>query len=72
MLCGSLQFRNDSAIASLKANQNRPKVMLINTSNFYIFCALKFKTIILICVPTKIPKLHRPSVGRDLKIFVLV
>ena len=33
---------------------------------------IKFKTIILICVHTKTSKLHKPSVGRGLKIFVLV
>ena len=62
---GSLQFCNDSAIASLEVNQNRPKIknMLINTSKFYILCTVKFKITILICVHTKTSKLHKPSVG---------
>ena len=46
---GSLQFCNDSTIASLEANQNRPKIKYyinkkINKSKFYILCTLKFKT----------------------------
>ena len=73
---GSLQCCNDSIIASLEASQNRPKIKklckYINQSNFYILCILKFKTIILICLDTITSKLHKPSVGRDLKIFVLV
>ena len=77
MLCGiylpSVVY-NFVMIASLEANQNRPKITndVKDKSNFYILYTLKFKTIILICVHTKTSKLHKPSVGRDLKNFVLV
>ena len=66
----SLKFCNDSAITSLEANQNRQKIK--NYANKQIKCTLKLKTIILICGHTKISKLDKPSVGRDLKIFALV
>ena len=33
---------------------------------------IKIKTIILICVHNKTSKLHKPSVERDMKMFVLV
>ena len=47
---GSLQFFNDSTIASLEANQNRPKIKYyVNKSiKFSYFMYIKIKTIILI------------------------
>ena len=77
MLCGiylpSVVY-NFVVMASLEANQNRPKIQHYGNkqNKFYILSTLKFKTIILICVHTKTSKFHKPSVEQGLKIFILV
>ena len=71
MLCGiylpSIVY-NFVVMASLEANQNRPKIQHYGNkqNKFHILCTLKFKTIILF------PKFHKPSVEQGLKIFILV
>ena len=69
---GTLQFCSGSTIASLEANQNRPKIQYYGNEQYNFLYFMYIKTIILICIHTKTSKFHKPSLGQDLKNFILV